>query len=228
MRLPHSARLLFLLGVLACEANLTTTEPRSEAPAVGLDAPVGTSDLTSASTTCPNCTFEPQIYTRATGTPETNVIEFEGNPAGAYVLETDDFRGQGAESRLWLNGTRRKVGVGMERQDVVLDWQNTLEVRLTGKPGSKLQVRIYQEVASVEVTPGAARARIPANTQFTAVARDTHDPDVRWRLEELGGGIAVGWTPTPVRVCGGAEAMPTAELSPLEVAPMMERQLLAV
>ena len=58
-------------------------EPRSEAAAVGLDAPVGTSDVTSSATTCPNCTFEPRVYTRTTGTPVTNVIEFEGNPAGA-------------------------------------------------------------------------------------------------------------------------------------------------
>jgi hypothetical protein len=29
----------------------------------------------------------------------------------------------------------------------------------------------------------------------TAVARDTRDPDLRWRLEELGGGIAIGITP---------------------------------
>jgi hypothetical protein len=29
----------------------------------------------------------------------------------------------------------------------------------------------------------------------TAVARDTRDPDLRWNLEELGGGIAIGITP---------------------------------
>ena len=30
---------------------------------------------------------------------------------------------------------------------------------------------------------------------FTAVARDTQDPELRWNLEELGGGIAVGIVP---------------------------------
>jgi hypothetical protein len=29
----------------------------------------------------------------------------------------------------------------------------------------------------------------------TAVARDTHDPDLRWNLEEFGGGVAVGTAP---------------------------------
>ena len=43
--------------------------------------------------------------------------------------------------------------------------------------------------------------REPDQTRFgltnavTAVARDTRDPEVRWRLEELGGAIAVGITP---------------------------------
>ncbi len=31
----------------------------------------------------------------------------------------------------------------------------------------------------------------------TAVARDTRDPDLRWRLEELGGAVAAGRVPTP-------------------------------
>ena len=72
------------------------------------------------------------------------------------------------------------------------------------------------------------RTRFGLMNAFTAVARDTHDPDVRWRLEELGGGIAVGWTPTPVRVCGGAEALPGPERPSLDLAPAVERQLLAV
>jgi len=45
--------------------------------------------------------------------------------------------------------------------------------------------------------------REPAQTRFgltnavTAVARDTRDPDTRWRLEELGGAIAASIKPTP-------------------------------
>jgi hypothetical protein len=37
----------------------------------------------------------------------------------------------------------------------------------------------------------------------TAVARDTEDAELRWRLEELGGGIPAGRTPVP-RPAGGA------------------------
>ena len=40
----------------------------------------------------------------------------------------------------------------------------------------------------------------------TAVARDTPDPDLRWRLEAFGGGIPASLTPPPVFVPGGAGA----------------------
>jgi hypothetical protein len=45
----------------------------------------------------------------------------------------------------------------------------------------------------------------------TAVARETRDPERRWRLEQLGGGIPVAWVPTPVRDDGAAEALPVQE-----------------
>lgn len=41
----------------------------------------------------------------------------------------------------------------------------------------------------------ADRSRFALMNAVTSVARDTPDPDMRWRLEELGGGIAVGRTP---------------------------------
>jgi hypothetical protein len=63
----------------------------------------------------------------------------------------------------------------------------------------------------------------------TAVARDTREPELRWRLEELGGGIAVGWTPTPVRITGAAEALPEREVPPpYYTESLLERALLAV
>jgi hypothetical protein len=38
-------------------------------------------------------------------------------------------------------------------------------------------------------TSGADRSRFGLMNAVTSVARDTHDPELRWRLEELGGGI---------------------------------------
>jgi hypothetical protein len=42
------------------------------------------------------------------------------------------------------------------------------------------------------------RSRFALGNAVTAVARDTREPDLRWRLEELGGGILVGASPRPL------------------------------
>ena len=41
------------------------------------------------------------------------------------------------------------------------------------------------------------QTRFGLTNAITAVARDKRDPEVRWRLEELGGSIAAGKTPPP-------------------------------
>jgi hypothetical protein len=43
----------------------------------------------------------------------------------------------------------------------------------------------------------ADRSRFGLMNAVTSIARDTRDPELRWRLEELGGGIPVSRTPTP-------------------------------
>jgi hypothetical protein len=99
-------------------------------------------------------------------------VQFAGNPAGAYIIEISDLGTQGANASVELNGRPLNARSGELRQDVILDWQNTLHVRLTGKPGSQLSVRVFQEIASISVTPGAPRSRIGAPMQFSAVAKD--------------------------------------------------------
>jgi hypothetical protein len=42
---------------------------------------------------------------------------------------------------------------------------------------------------------------------ITAIARDTTDPELRWNLEEYGGGIPAALLPSPVQNNSGAEAM---------------------
>jgi hypothetical protein len=44
---------------------------------------------------------------------------------------------------------------------------------------------------------GGDRSRFGLMNAVTSVARDTRDPELRWRLEEAGGGIPVGWHPAP-------------------------------
>lgn len=176
----HLARLTLTVSLVAllvvCDSDptnsVTGTGDSSAADGAGSTAGV------SSGIPCPNCTFDPKLYTRTTGIPVTEVIEFQGNPDGAYTLETDDLGTQGANSRLWLNGERMKTPDGLHRQDIVLGLENSLEVRLTGKPQSKLQVRVFQEVASVTVTPDSANARHPAKQQFTAMAWDRNDTEI--------------------------------------------------
>ncbi len=166
--------LLAVVGAVACQPDApATTEPELD-----LSFPVADAAKLSSSDSCPNCTFEPVLYTRRSATPMKEVVEFEANPEGAYVLETNDLGTRGAESRLWLNGRRMKVGPGVQKRDVALDWSNTITVRLTGKPGSKLLVKVYQEVATVEVSPATARDRYHAARQFTAVARDRNGVEI--------------------------------------------------
>jgi hypothetical protein len=44
---------------------------------------------------------------------------------------------------------------------------------------------------------GQERSRFALMNAVTSVARDTEDPELRWRLEEAGGGIPVGLRPVP-------------------------------
>ena len=44
---------------------------------------------------------------------------------------------------------------------------------------------------------GEDRSRYGLMNAVTAVARDTRDPEIRWGLEEFGGGLAVGCRPGP-------------------------------
>jgi hypothetical protein len=44
---------------------------------------------------------------------------------------------------------------------------------------------------------GEDASRFGLMNAVTSVARDTSDPEIRWRLEELGGGIPVGYPPAP-------------------------------
>ena len=167
---------LLALALAGCDSGLPTHTP-FDVSAVEGDAPVG-SDGPAFDGSCGECTFEPRLYTRATGTPVTDVITFAGHPDGAYILETDDFGDRGAESRLVLNGDTIRTPVGLHRRDVVLANDNEMRVRLTGKPGSRLRVRIFQEIESVDVAPAAPRARIPATQQFTATARDRNGVEI--------------------------------------------------
>jgi hypothetical protein len=166
--LPHFRS---VIGVLL-SSMLACTPDRVTAPEPQLT--VGHSQFSSATDECLTCSFGPEVYTRQTGTPVTNAGRFAGNPAGAYIIEIDNLGTQGSNASVVLNGEPLDVRSGYLRQAVTLKTDNELLTRLTGKPGSKLAVKIFQEVHSVTVTPNLDHSRIPATQQFTAVARDAN------------------------------------------------------
>jgi hypothetical protein len=51
-------------------------------------------------------------------------------------------------------------------------------------------------------------SRFGLGNAITAVARDTEDPNVRWDLEELGGGLLIDAVPKQPADKGGAAARP--------------------
>lgn len=173
-----SAVAVLLVLLAACGTDATSPAPELDDPASRSGGGGNGATASGSPTACTTCTFEPRLFTRRTGTPVTEVVTFAGNPAGAYTIEINDLGSRGANSTVELNGNRIEVPNGYLKRDVVLDWQNTLHVRLTGKPGSQLSVRVWQEIASITVTPGVARSRMPATLQFAAVARDRNGVEI--------------------------------------------------
>jgi len=165
------AGLFLILSAMACGTDKATA-PATQASAE-YDASVSSTAPTEAGT-CPACAFGPRLYTRATGQPVTNVATFSGNPAGAYFIEIDDHGTQGANATVLLNGEALDARSGYIKKAVSLRATNELQTRLTGKPGSKLEVSVFQEVHSVTVTPNLTYTRMPSTQQFTAVARDAN------------------------------------------------------
>jgi hypothetical protein len=54
---------------------------------------------------------------------------------------------------------------------------------------------LYTQVMA-ELVRGGDRSHFGLMNALTAVGRDTQDPELRWRLEELGGAVAMKRMPT--------------------------------
>src|SRR5260370_13501237 len=63
---------------------------------------------------------------------------------------------------------------------------------------ARLSLRLAAQVAGTileRFSQAGDRSRFGLMNSVTSVARDTADPEVRWRLEEMGGGICACLTP---------------------------------
>ena len=97
----------------------------------------------------PVCVFGPTLFTRTQGQPDRFSRNFSATP-GSYSVDMDDLASAGADATVTLNGvvilegrgTTGEVGPRHKIVNVTLLANNTLDISLRGKKGSKLQVKI--------------------------------------------------------------------------------------
>lgn len=97
----------------------------------------------------PVCVFGPKVYTRLQGAPQRLTENFSATP-GSYEVDLDDLATSGADATVTLNGvvimegrgTTGEVGPRHKVVTVTLAANNTIDINLRGKKGSKLQVKI--------------------------------------------------------------------------------------
>ena len=164
-RILGAAAAVVLLG--ACEADRTAiTQPSLRASA---------SSVSEATDLCNRCAFGPRVFVRQTGSPVTETIHFSGASA-LFMVDIDNLATQGAAADVSLNGTSL-VADGLPahfNQLVTLKAENTLVVRLTGKPGSRLQIAIWLfkpvTLDAVTLEPGSVKldgSPVPFNATIT-------------------------------------------------------------
>jgi hypothetical protein len=103
----------------------------------------------------PVCVFGPKVYTRGQGAPQRFVEQITATP-GSYSVDLDDLGTAGADAIVTLNGvvimdgrgTTGEVGPRHKVVTVTLLANNTLDINLRGKKGSKLQVKICSTAAT--------------------------------------------------------------------------------
>lgn len=140
LRLCGTSR--FAVAFLAIASACTGPEQPTTAP------PYASSTLAVVQDTCDPCVFA-QTFTRNRGTPVTESLMIAGNAATDYVIDVTDHGDRGANAEVRLNG---KVIVESSQvaddsvyhlyRSIALSTSNTLAVRLTGKPESRLTIRI--------------------------------------------------------------------------------------
>jgi hypothetical protein len=91
---------------------------------------------------------------------------------------------------------------GMQDVDLALNLMPLL-TRLPEETAAQLLSHILDRYCSDH-----DRSRYGLMNAVTSVARDTRDPNLRWHLEELGGGIAALLPPVPQPDSGRLQAMP--------------------
>ena len=168
-----------LLGACATDRPPGITQPSLRA----------SSALVSAGAElCNPCAFGPRVFVRRTGTPVTETIHFSAGPV-PFVVDIDNLGSQGASADVSLNG-RSLVANGVPAHFnglVTLRSENTLVVRLTGKPGSQLRVAVWLfkpvTLDAVTIAPGSVKLDGSLTPFDATITNHTGAPVPNLRLE---------------------------------------------
>jgi hypothetical protein len=154
-----------------CDASDQTAPPAASS---------GTASGASAVDTCSTCVVGPIVLTRGTGAPVVHSWSVPATAGARFLLHLDDLGTQGANAQVFLNRDEiawRFDETGTRRHHAVLELsllaENTLTVRLTGRPGSQLRVALesVETVATATLTVLAENAGVPPTSgAFTGPA----------------------------------------------------------
>ncbi len=159
MRAQMTTGIAMLAVVASCGGDPTVAPPSTKHGWMA-SVPIGLASQEA----CGGCTFGPRVYVRVGGKPTTEIHGFAADPEADYMIDIDDDGSQGADGSVVLNGEvllSPRAGTDDAsrhvRRPVVLAVDNTLEVRLTGKPGSHLRISILGGVAVIGLEGGVIR-----------------------------------------------------------------------
>jgi len=108
-----------------------------------------------------------------------------------------------------VNEVRSAVDSGVDLALNVIPFLSRFPGSLSGSSQTE-SVRIFSEIL-FRFSGGPDRSRFALMNAVTSVARDTRDPEIRWRLEELGGAIPVWRAPPREFEPGAALELPIEE-----------------
>lgn len=146
-----------VLALIACTDDALAPKP--------LRLAASSAALSTTTGDCPACVFGPRTYVRRKAAPVTEVVTFSGDPAADYVIDIEDQGSKGADGSVVLNGavllaprSDSEDGPRHVQLSVSLMEGNLLEVRLTGKPGSKLVVQVLGGAKLLNDSGGVVRS----------------------------------------------------------------------
>lgn len=157
------------LAVLAGACSDVTNTPGSAPPSLIREVL-----RTTGTDECQNCLVGPVTLTRTTADPQIVTYTFAGDPAADYILDVTDNGSRGLTGSVKLNGVELVTSAMLGgnggftmHQPVTLAEQNTLEIRLAGKPGATMSVKLTSGVKLIGPEGGTIRS--PGGTAVLTV-----------------------------------------------------------